>query len=152
MFFATDDSSPLRGINAIHAIVREGPTKKNKNYKISLKSSQLRSHDIKNVIYSEPLLEKLQNKDQKSVERLFKANIFDSDPVIEAEALSHLTLWRHIASTQNEMHLVLTDDAAFVDRWVSKWNEEYFNDLPHDALVSMILFQNEQVNQPKSSI
>ncbi len=152
IFIISDYSSRLRGVNAIHSIVSEGPTKKNKNYKIFLKSSQLRSHDIEHVIYSEPLLEKLHNRDQQSVERLFKANIFASDPVIEAEALSHLTLWRHIAATQNEMHLVLTDDAAFVDGWMSKWNTEYGDDLPHDALVSMISFQNERRNQLKSSI
>ena len=66
---------------------------------------------------------------------LFNRNIFGSQTTMIAEALSHLTLWRHIAATQNEMHLVLMDDAVFVDRWASKWNDEYVDDLPHDALV-----------------
>ena len=66
---------------------------------------------------------------------LFNRNIFGSGTPMIAEALSHLTLWRHIATTQNEIHLVLTDDAAFVDGWVTKWNDEYVDDLPHDAFV-----------------
>ena len=110
-----------------------------------MKSSQLHSSDIKHVIHSEPIFKKLQNEeDQQSVERLFEANIFDFDPVIEAEALSHLTLWRHIAATKNEMHLVLTDSTEFVDGWVSKWNGEYVDDLPHDvfALFSFIRRMN----------
>jgi hypothetical protein len=128
-----DYSSPLRGVNAIHAIVSEGPTKKTENYKIFLNSSQYRTHDIKHVIYSKPVFFKRQKNNQRSVDKLFEPNIFGSDPVIEAEALSYLTLWQHIASTQNEIHLVLTEEVAFVAGRVSKWNDEYFDDLPHDA-------------------
>ena len=74
-------------------------------------------------------------KDIEYLAKLFNRNAFGSETAIIAEALSHLTLWRHIASTQNEMHLVLTDEAVFVDGWVMKWNDEHVDDLPHDAFV-----------------
>ena len=70
------------------------------------------------------------------ISKIFAQNAFGWNMTLIGEGMSHLTLWRHIASTQNEMHLVLTDDAAFVDGWVSKWNDEYVDDLPHDAFVS----------------
>jgi hypothetical protein len=52
-------------------------------------------------------------------------------------ALSHLALYRHIASTTNETYLILEDDAPFLRQdWVDVWNKEYYPLLPKDTYVS----------------
>ena len=51
-------------------------------------------------------------------------------------ALSHLTLWQHVASTVNQQHLIFEDDANFVEGFVDKWNSEYYYGWPTDSYVS----------------
>ena len=53
--------------------------------------------------------------------------------------LSHYELWQHIASTDNELHLILEDDAIFGENWIEKWNQEYYPELPNDRLLRMII-------------
>ncbi len=76
---------------------------------------------------------------------IFKRNLFESDKAVMINALNHLNVWRHIAQTNNELHLVLEDEAIFVDNWIEKWNSEYFPDLPSDAFDTLnnYLFNND---------
>ena len=69
------------------------------------------------------------------INALFKNNKYNSTAGRVGCALSHLTLWRHIASTKNQLHLVLEDDALFLDDWQAKWNREYSRLLPPNPLV-----------------
>ena len=50
-------------------------------------------------------------------------------------ALSHFSLWQHIASTENQHHLILEDDCHFVKHWVKKWNDVYAPEMPRGAHV-----------------
>ncbi len=52
---------------------------------------------------------------------------------IMAHALNHLAIWKTIANSTDELHLVLEDQAIFAQDWVKKWNDEYFPDLPTDT-------------------
>lgn len=47
--------------------------------------------------------------------------------------LSHYKLWRHIASTTNELHLVLEDDGIFPKDFIALWNNNYSHALPRGA-------------------
>ena len=65
------------------------------------------------------------------IHRLFHRNRYGSSRGgIIGCALSHYSLWKHIASTNGELHLVLEDDAEFVEGWIDKWNYEYYPSLP----------------------
>ena len=66
------------------------------------------------------------------IQRLFHSNRYGSSRGIIGCALSHYSLWKHIASTNGELHLVLEDDAEFVGGWIDKWNYEYYPSLPMD--------------------
>ncbi len=67
------------------------------------------------------------------IDRLFSKNNFGSRSAHIGCALSHYHVWRRIASTTGEMHLVFEDDAVFVaDGWVDLWNTAIAPDLPLD--------------------
>ena len=67
------------------------------------------------------------------LQRIFGKNKVNSRAALLACSISHIKLWRHIASTKNEMHLVFEDDAVFEEDWIKKWNREYYQDMPHNA-------------------
>jgi GR25 family glycosyltransferase involved in LPS biosynthesis len=70
------------------------------------------------------------------LERIFKNNRYGSAHGVVGCAMSHYTLWKHIATTKNQLHLILEDDAIFKQGWLKKWNREYALDLPRNAFVS----------------
>ena len=47
--------------------------------------------------------------------------------------LSHYRLWKHIATTHNEMHLVMEDDAVFAKDFIKQWNANFSHALPRNA-------------------
>ncbi len=61
---------------------------------------------------------------------LFRNNDFDYRTGIAGCALSHLHLWQHIATTQNELHLIFEDDAIIEPDIIHEWNTKYFPILP----------------------
>ncbi len=69
------------------------------------------------------------------IARIFENNKFKSRASEIGCGLSHLQLWRHIASRKRGLHLILEDDAIFAPNWVKKWNKQYFPLLPHDVFV-----------------
>ena len=70
---------------------------------------------------------------------LFRNNNFGWQAARIGCALSHYTLYQHIASTEDELHLVLEDDAQFIDNWMDVWNNDIYPDLPDDAYVLISL-------------
>ncbi len=77
------------------------------------------------------------------INRLFRNNQFGSSRGVIGCALSHYTLWKQIASTRGELHLILEDDALFVDDWIDKWNHKYYPSLPKDRFDFMLFFFNK---------
>ena len=55
------------------------------------------------------------------------------DRNLAALTLSHMHIIKRIAATQNELHLILEDDASFADNWIDKWNTHISAELPADA-------------------
>ena len=47
-----------------------------------------------------------------------------------ARALSHLTLWRHISATENELHAIFEDDIELRSDWIASWNDVYAHEIP----------------------
>ena len=72
----------------------------------------------------------------QDIHYLFRQNRFKWHAARIGCALSHYTLYQHIASTEDELHLVLEDDAQFIDNWMDVWNSKMFDHLPADAFVS----------------
>jgi GR25 family glycosyltransferase involved in LPS biosynthesis len=68
-----------------------------------------------------------------SLRKLFAGNHFHSRRALAAKGLSHFTLWRHIASTQDEFHLVLEDDAQLSAEFVQHWNNRFTHAFPPNA-------------------
>jgi glycosyl transferase family 25 len=54
-------------------------------------------------------------------------------------AMSHLSVWKRIASSNCKLCLVLEDDALFSDRWIDMWNQEYYPELPQNKFVRTCL-------------
>jgi hypothetical protein len=67
---------------------------------------------------------------------IFKNNLFGSQTQIMARALNHFALWKHIATTTNELHVILEDSVEFDVDWILKWNSEFAADVPKNAFVS----------------
>jgi hypothetical protein len=79
---------------------------------------------------------------------MFRDNLFGSDTSMLCQALDHMQLWREIASTRDEMHLVIDGDASqMVEGWAAKWNTEYYPDMPHNTYAIYI-----QLNTPNVSM
>ena len=55
-------------------------------------------------------------------------------------AMSHLSVWKRIASSNCKLCLVLEDDALFSDGWIDTWNHEYYPDLPQNKFASILYF------------
>ena len=79
------------------------------------------------------------------LQRLFKNNNFESLAGVVGCCLSHFNVWKQIASTENQLHLVFEDDANFEKDWIEKWNLEYFPDLPSSAFVSLLCMNTLQI-------
>lgn len=127
--------SPLRGIKDIHVI--------NLKSQPSLLESFLQRSGLKpgQFHHSEAIDHRALSTHEtvkKLLDELFSKNIFESDTTIIARALNHYMLWRHIAATTGELHLIFEDIAEFEDNWASKWNKAYFPDLPSNTNVLFI--------------
>ncbi len=70
---------------------------------------------------------------------LFRNNNFNYQAGVVGCALSHYELWQHIASTDNELHLIVEDDAIFGENWIEKWNQNYFPELPANRFVAVFV-------------
>jgi GR25 family glycosyltransferase involved in LPS biosynthesis len=103
-------SCPLRGITTIHVMNLKRMPERLAAFEMRSGLDASQYHHFEAVDFTALRLDVFQY-----IAGLFNRNIFGSGTPMIAEALSHLTLWQHIATTQNEMHLVFTDDAAFVD-------------------------------------
>lgn len=57
---------------------------------------------------------------------LFGSNTFGSRRTVIGHALSHFVLWRHIATTKNQYHLILEDDVVFPDGFKDLWNTVHY--------------------------
>jgi hypothetical protein len=117
---------PLKGINVIHVI---SPARFPDRLRLFTKRSGLEARHFHHFEAVDEL--SLRRESISALSILFRYNIFGWNTKYMADALSHLTLWRHIASTEREFHLIIQDDALFprVD-WVSRWNDEYLPALP----------------------
>ena len=69
----------------------------------------------------------------EALAKLFGKNKFLSRRGVMGCALSHLALWRHIATTTDEYHLILEDDVVLNPTLIDTWNELYYYALPSDA-------------------
>jgi len=117
---------PLRGIDGVHVINLDRRPDRLESFmeRSGLKPEEFnrfRAFDGKEIRWN------------PEIDRLFRANKFGSRAARIGCALSHLALYRHIASTENELHLILEDDALFEDRWIEKWNQQYSRVLPSDS-------------------
>ena len=61
---------------------------------------------------------------------LFGTNLFNDARGIIGCALSHFALWRHIAETADEVHIIFEDDAVFADGFDDAWRTRYSYALP----------------------
>lgn len=86
------------------------------------------------------------------LERIFKNNRYGSANGVVGCAMSHYSLWKHIATTKNQLHLILEDDAIFKQGWLKKWNREYAPDLPRNAMLVFIggILQYHEALYPSS--
>jgi GR25 family glycosyltransferase involved in LPS biosynthesis len=126
----------LRGIKDIHVINLKSEPGRLEAFqqRSGLKHGQFHRFEVidHRALSVQPFVKKL-------IDKLFSKNIFQSDTRIIARALNHYTLWRHIATTTNELHLIFEDSAEFVENgWTTKWNKAYFPDLPGNTLVASI--------------
>ncbi|EDQ84246.1 uncharacterized protein MONBRDRAFT_39358 [Monosiga brevicollis MX1] len=69
----------------------------------------------------------------QSLRRLFAGNRFHSRRAVIAKALSHFTLWRHIATSEQQYHLILEDDVQLAHDFVARWNAQIQHAFPSDA-------------------
>ena len=76
---------------------------------------------------------------------LFGRNRFGSTAGRIGCALSHYTLYQHIANASTPgLHLVLEDDAEFIEDWMRVWNEDVYPNLPTDAFVQCSISSPER--------
>ena len=64
------------------------------------------------------------------LQRLFHDNRFNSLVGIIGAAMSHYSLWKHIATTENQHHLIIEDDANCIPDFADVWNREYASKMP----------------------
>eukprot|EP00039_Didymoeca_costata_P014958 m.247400 g.247400 ORF g.247400 m.247400 type:complete len:396 (-) comp16126_c0_seq30:1354-2541(-) len=67
------------------------------------------------------------------ISTLFGNNKFGSARGIIGTALSHFSLWRHIATIETQFHMVFEDDAKFLGGYEKLWNTQFINAMPLDA-------------------
>lgn len=53
-------------------------------------------------------------------------------------ALSHFAIWRHVATTENQYHIIFEDDAQLVPNFVELWNTQYYYAQPLDVELAML--------------
>jgi len=69
------------------------------------------------------------------LERLFRSNKFGRARGVVGKCLSHFLLWRHIAQTADQFHLILEDDVEFAPYFVQRWNTEMRHAFPPRAKI-----------------
>jgi hypothetical protein len=129
----TASALPLSGVNGIYVI---NLNRRSDRMRLFNESSGLQPGDFHRF-------SAVDGKSLKSSPRIinmFRNNRFESRSSIIGYSLSHYRLWKHIASTSNEMHLVVEDDARLAKGWVRRWNKSYYPDLPKNAYVDTVLF------------
>lgn len=80
-----------------------------------------------------PAVDKLELRLTGPIRRLFEHSDYNYRRGIVACALSHFSLWLHIASTENQLHMVLEDDAMLAADFIRLWNQKYAYALPLDV-------------------
>lgn len=70
-----------------------------------------------------------------NLQRLFGNNRFQSRRGLVGQALSHFFLWRHIAQTSDQYHLIMEDDAVLEPGFIERWNGQYHHAFPVDARI-----------------
>lgn len=120
-------SNPLYGINGIFVINLD---RRPDRLKAFMKRSSLTATDFHRFSAIDGRNLTWNNE----INSLFINNKFLSRASRIGCAMSHLTLYRHIANTTNERYIIFEDDAYFADKnWINKWNAEYYPNLPSDA-------------------
>ena len=66
----------------------------------------------------------------EALSQLFGKNRFNSDKALMAQSLSHFLLWRHIATTEGERHLIFEDTQDVEENFIDRWNREYYGAMP----------------------
>eukprot|EP00043_Microstomoeca_roanoka_P017341 m.180788 g.180788 ORF g.180788 m.180788 type:complete len:708 (+) comp16619_c0_seq14:44-2167(+) len=67
--------------------------------------------------------------------KIFGNNKFKTRRGVIGQALSHLQLWKHIADSTDEFHLILEDDVEFAPGFLERWNTEMHHAFPVDAQI-----------------
>jgi hypothetical protein len=130
-------NSPLRGIKEIHVLnLKSAPNRLHEFMQRSgLTRDQFHLFEAIDIAELSTIHFNEVSTSHAAISHVFRGNIFGWDTMYIAEALSHYTMWQHIADwTTDEMHLVMEDGVEFASAdWISKWNNEYYPDLPDDA-------------------
>lgn len=119
-------ASRLTGIDSVHVINLE---RRGDRLQQFFSNSGL-SQDEVNVFTA---VDKLTLSMTDPIKKMFELSDYSYRRGIVACALSHLSLWEHIAATKNQTHLIFEDDAVFAPNFKATWNQKYANALPLDA-------------------
>ena len=113
------NKSNLKLIDGIHLIMSTNESEHLfEKYPIPLENINLLWLDKSLLLQTEP------------IRQLFEYSDFVYRRGIIAHFLSHMSLWLHIASTNNELHLILEDQAKLPENFVSEWNNKYALAMP----------------------
>ena len=121
-----NSKSILNGVDAVHLINLERRQDRRQQF---FQNSTFPQESV-NIFKA---IDKLSISLSGPIQRLFEHSDYNYRRGIVACALSHFSLWLHIAATQNEFHLVFEDDALLSPNFISEWNAKYSFALPLDA-------------------
>lgn len=119
------NASPLQGIAHIHVVNLDRRPERLAKFH----AGPLKPHHTNRF----PAVDKMDLVRTGPIVRMFERSDYNYRRGIVACALSHYALWRHIARTTNQVHLVLEDDATFQPGFVHAWNDRYAYALPNDT-------------------
>ena len=120
------DRQRLTGLDGVHVVnLKRRPDR----LQLFMQQSGLRRGEF----HQHHAVDAARVPDMMGLDQLFSdAGVFNDANVV-AHALSHMHIIKRIAATQNELHLILEDDASFADNWIDKWNTHISAELPADA-------------------
>ena len=110
-------ASPLAGIDAVYVLYHKA------NH-AALDQFYSSSGLLPSEVHAYEMFDRTDlRKWTSGLETIFGGNTFNSRRSIVAHALSHFTLWRHIATTTDQLHLVIEDSATFAPGFVDLWKD-----------------------------